>query len=66
MEITIIKPKNTALSYDDGIDARSIRRIYPVVDKKGHPALCIEYMDEEFCTKSALFCDEATFENQTI
>ena len=41
-----------------------VKRIIPIVDKKGNPHLDVEYYDDEFCINSAIFCDSVSVINK--
>ena len=66
MKIQIAKFKNSTSVDNKVLPVSVITSMIPVVDKKGNPAVLVNYYDDEYCLDASLFCDSVDFETVEI
>lgn len=66
MKIQIAKFKNSTSVDNKVLPVSVIISMIPVVDKKGNPAVLVNYYDDEYCLDASLFCDSVDFETVEI
>jgi len=65
-KVTLLKLKNCLDKDNEIINAEDVKKIIPVVDKKGKPSVFVTFYDIEFCVTTTVVCDGIDFEIKEI
>ena len=65
-KVTLLKLKNCLDKDNEIINTEDVKKIIPVVDKKGKPFLFVTFYDIEFCLTTTVACDSIEFDTKEI
>lgn len=65
-KFTLLKLKNCLDKDNEIINAEDVKKIIPVIDKKGKPSVFVTFYDIEFCVTTTVVCDSIEFETKEI